>query len=413
MKNKTSAHLTRSRVLLFIVTLLFVGCVGLVGSSVSVHADLAMARTTTQQTAPAAPRAAAQPTPAEKTVEQVQKNIQVLNGLPASQLVPVMNYMGSSLGVKCTFCHLKKGDDWDFVSDEKPEKGAAREMIKMTQGINKANFKGNPAVGCFTCHRGHDHPVRVPQLPIAAPTPFFDSVETPAASKETPPTADQILAKYTEALGGSATIEKLKTRSMKGTFVTSGGITLGYELQQTAPDKVYMILNTPRQGMIERGFDGQIGWEKSGRGIRELHDEELFVLRRYPDLFKDIKLQGQFARLSFGGKETIDGKEVFVLRGMGIDGKGERLYFDTQSGLLLRRVTSTPTVVGLIPEQVDYDDYREVDGMKLPFTIRINSIDSFWSSTRKFTEIKLNTPVDEKKFTRPAATPAPAASPKP
>jgi hypothetical protein len=137
------------------------------------------------------------------------------------------------------------------------------------------------------------------------------------------------------------------------------------------------------------------------------------MLRRYPDLFKDIKLQGQFTRLSFGGKETIDGKEVFVLRGMGADGKGERLYFDAQSGLLLRRVTSTPTMVGLIPEQVDYDDYRDVDGMKVPFTIRVSSIDSFWSSTRKFTEIKLNTPVDETKFTKPAAPPAPSASPKP
>ena len=60
--------------------------------------------------------------PADKTVEQVQKNIQVLTGLPAPQLVPVMNYMASSLGVKCTFCHVKQGDKWDFVSDEKPER---------------------------------------------------------------------------------------------------------------------------------------------------------------------------------------------------------------------------------------------------------------------------------------------------
>jgi hypothetical protein len=351
--------------------------------------------------------ATTQAAPAEKTVEQVEKNIQVLTGLPQSQLVPVMNYMGSSLGVKCTFCHVKNGDKWDFVSDAKPEKGSAREMIKMVQGINKGSFKGNPAIGCFTCHRGSEHPARVPQLPIAAPTPFAETAET--APKATPPTADQILAKYTEALGGSAVIEKLKTRSMKGTWLTSDGITLGYEVYQSAPDKLFTILNTPKQGVFERGFDGKTAWEKSSRGVRDLEGTQLFYLKRYPDLFRDIKLQGQFSRIGYGGKEKIDGKDVYVLRGIGVDGKGERLYFDAQTGLLVRRITSTTTIVGLIPEQVDYEDYREVDGMKLPFTIRITAIDSFWSSTRKFTEIKLNVPVDETKFNKPPVPP-PAAS---
>ncbi len=186
----------------------------------------------------------------------------------------------------------------------------------------------------------------------------------------------------------------------------------GYEVYQTAPDKIYTVLNTPKQGVIERGSDGKTAWEKSTRGLRDLEGIELFYLRRYPDLFKDIKLQGQFTRLSYGGKEQIDGKDVYVLRGMGVDGKGERLYFDAQTGLLVRRVTSTTTMVGLIPEQVDYEDYRDVDGMKLPFTIRISSIDSFYSSTRKFTEIKLNVPVDETKFNKPPAPP-PATTPTP
>lgn len=406
MNNMITSHLTRLRLLGFCVSLLSIASLSIVISAEAGYLTQTAAQTPTGTQA----TAIAQIGPAEKTVEQVQKNIQVLNGLPQSQLVPVMNYMGSSLGVKCTFCHVKTGDNWDFVSDAKPEKGSAREMIKMVQGINKANFKGNPAISCFTCHRGSEHPARVPQLPIAAPTPFAETAGT--TPKETPPTADQILAKYTEALGGSAVIEKLKTRSMKGTWLTSDGVTLGYEVYQTAPDRLFTILNTPRQGNFERGFDGKIAWEKSSRGVRELAGTQLFYLRRYPDLFRDIKLQGQFSRLSYGGKEKIDGKDVFVLRGIGLDGKGERLYFDAQTGLLVRRITSTTTIVGLIPEQVDYEDYRDVDGMKVPFTIRITAIDSFWSSTRKFTEIKLNVPVDETKFKKPPA-PAPVVSPSP
>jgi hypothetical protein len=399
MKNKITTHLTRPRILVFCISLLSIACVSIIGS-----VEAGRLLSSPEQTA-----VTTQAAPAEKTVEQVQKNIQVLTGLPQSQLIPVMNYMASSLGVRCTYCHVRKDDKWDFVADEKPEKGTAREMIKMVQGINKGNFKGNPAVGCFTCHRGSNSPVRVPQLPIAAPTPFADSAET--ATKETPPTADQILAKYTEALGGSAAIEKLKTRSMKGTWLTSDGITLGYEVYQAAPDKLYTILNTPKQGVFERGFNGQTAWEKSSRGVRDLEGTELFYLKRYPNLFKDIKLQGQFTRLSFARKDKIDGKDVYLLVGMGVDGKGERLYFDAQTGLLVRRITSTTTVVGLIPEQVDYEDYRDVDGLKVPFTIRITAIDSFWSSTRKFTEIKLNVPVDETKFNKPPPASPPAATP--
>ena len=400
MKNKVTAHITRIRILVSCISLLAVAGMSIVAS---VEAELTMSRL--QQTAPPI-----QTTPVEKTVEQVQKNIQVLNGLPQSQLLSVMNYMGSSLGVRCTYCHVRKDDKWDFVADEKPEKGTAREMIRMVQAINKGTFKGNPAVGCFTCHRGSNSPVRVPQLPIAVPTPFAETAAT--KPKETPPTADQILARYTEALGGSAAIEKLKTRSMKGTWLTSDGITLGYEVYQAAPDKLLTILNTPKQGVFERGFDGHAAWEKSSRGVRDLEGTQLFYLKRYPNLFKDIKLQGQFTRLSFNRKDKIDGKDVYLLVGLGVDGKGERLYFDAQTGLLLRRITSTATIVGLIPEQVDYDDYRDVDGLKVPFTIRITAIDPFWSSTRKFTEIKLNVPVDETKFNKPAAPP-PAPSPTP
>lgn len=407
MKNKITAHITRLRILVFCVSLLTLASVTLVGSAEAGYfmQNPKPAAATTQATS------TVQTAPAEKTVEQVQKNIQVLTGLPQAQLIPVMNYMGSSLGVKCTFCHVKNGDKWDFVSDEKPEKGSAREMIKMVGGINKGNFKGNPAVGCITCHRGSEHPVRVPQLPIAASTPFEEKpAATATATKETPPTADQILAKYTEALGGSAVIEKLKTRSMKGSWITADGISLGYEVYQTAPDKIYTVLNTPKQGVFERGYDGKTAWERSSQGVRDLGGTPLIYLKRYPDLFKDIKLQGQFTRLSYRGKDKIDGKDVNLLIGLGVDGKGERLYFDAQTGLLVRRITSTTTMVGLIPEQVDYEDYRDVDGMKVPFTIRVTSIDSFWSSTRKFTEIKLNAPLDETKFNKP---PSPPPAPKP
>src|SRR5215831_12218002 len=94
--------------------------------------------------------------PPEKTTEQVQKNIKVLTGLPQSQLIPVMNFMATSLGRRCNYCHVNNNGQWDYASDEKQEKNTAREMIKLVLDVNKNSFKGNTEVSCFTCHRGRN-----------------------------------------------------------------------------------------------------------------------------------------------------------------------------------------------------------------------------------------------------------------
>ena len=124
-------------------------------AALTIFIDLSNARgaldkETTQTAAPAAPQ--------EKTVEQVQKNIKVLTGLPQSQLIPVMNFFAASMGRRCNFCHVNKNGQWDYVSDEKPEKNTAREMITMVLDVNKTTFKGVVEVSCYTCHRGHVMP---------------------------------------------------------------------------------------------------------------------------------------------------------------------------------------------------------------------------------------------------------------
>lgn len=354
---------------------------------------------TRAQNPPVASQTAA---PTEKTVEQVQTNIQVLKGLPASQLTPVMNYMAASLGVRCNYCHVNKDGKWDYASDEKGEKKSAREMITMVVGINKNSFHGNPEVSCYTCHRGRTSVAHTLSMPLPTPEPRPSQAPATSGSAPANPTADQILEKYYQAIGGSAAIDKLKSRVMKGTLVANNGNELGYELDQSGPDSVLAILTTPQAGVIERGFDGAIGWEKSARGIRDLGVDETGYLRRYPALYTDIKLKEQFSRISFGGKPKIDGRDVYALRATTTGGKREQLFFDVETGLLVRRTTSTTTLIGTIPEQVDFSDYRDVDGLKLPFTIRVSTVDPTYSVVRKFTEIKLNVPVDPKRFSKPA-----------
>jgi photosynthetic reaction center cytochrome c subunit len=354
---------------------------------------------TSAQTPPSASQTAA---PAEPTVEQNHKNIQVLKGLPESQLIPVMNFMGASLGVRCNYCHVNNNGTWDYASDEKGEKKSAREMITMVTGINKNSFRGNPEVSCYTCHRGRTAVAHTVSMPLPTPEPRPSPAPSPNASvqQQANPTAEQIIDKYYEAIGGAAAIDKLKSRVMKGTLIANNGNELGYELYQSGPDSVVAVLNA-QTGVFERGFDGAEGWEKSARGIRKMADGEVYYLRRYPNLYQDIKLKGQFSRVTFGGKQKIDDRDVYLLRATATNGKREALFFDAVTGLLVRRSTSTTTPVGNIPEQVDFSDYRDVDGMKLPFTIRTSVVDPTYSVVRKFTEIKLNVPIDPKRFNKP------------
>jgi hypothetical protein len=338
--------------------------------------------------------------PTEKTVEQVQKNIQVLKGLPQSQLIPVMNFMSASLGVRCNYCHVNNQDTWDFASDEKAEKKTAREMIAMVMGINKSNFRGNPEVSCYTCHRGRTSVVHTLSVPLPTPEPRPAPAPSPSTPQAANPTAEQIFDKYYQAIGGTEAIEKLKSRVMTGTLVTGQG-EVGYTLTQSGPDSVHAVLTTP-QGVLERALTGTAGWEKSSRGVRELSEGEVSYIRRYSLLYADLKLKDQFSRISFGGKQKIDERDVYVVRGTTTAGKRETLFFEVESGLLVRRTNSTVTPVGTIPEQVDFADYKEVDGMKLPFTIRFSAVDPSYSGVRKFTQIKLNVPVDPKQFNKPA-----------
>lgn len=368
---------------------LFLSIIVLVGSVVIINTSAQ------NPTTPAAP------TSTEATVEQAHKNIQVFKGLPESQLLPVMNYMAASLGVRCNYCHVNNAGNWDYASDEKAEKKTAREMITMVMGVNKNNFRGNPEVSCYTCHRGRTQVVHTLSVPLPTPEPRPSPAPSPTTPRPPNPTAEQILDKYYQALGGAAAIEKLQSRVSKGTLINNAGVEIGYELNQSGPDSALAVLTTPQAGVIERGFNGTKGWEKTARGVRDLTDAELSYLRRYSLLYNDIKLRDQFSRVSFGGKQKIDGRDVYALRATTTGGKRETLFFDVETGLLVRRTSATTTPVGTIPEQVDFADYKDVDGMKLPFTVRFSSVEPTYSAVRKYTEIKLNVSVDPKRFNKP------------
>lgn len=128
---------------------------------------------------------------------------------------------------------------------------------------------------------------------------------------------------------------------------------------------------------------------------------ELAVLKQTADLYEVIKVKESPPGMKVTGIERIGGRESYVLESAKANNIVEKLYFDVDTDLLVRKLTLTNTVLVPIPEQIDFEDYREVDGVKLPFVIRISNIDPYFNSTRRFTEIKHNVPIDDARFDLP------------
>jgi hypothetical protein len=341
----------------------------------------------------------------EVLAEQRYKNIQVLKGVPESQVIPMMQFMASSLGVNCAHCHVNNNGNWEFEKDDKPAKQTARRMIQMTFDINKGNSDvlGGARVTCFTCHRGSTDPVNIPKLPIALSE--GPGLGPGRRSEDTAlPTAQQVVDKYLQAIGGAAAAERLKTRVMKGSLIGQDGKAVPFEIHLQAPDKVLTIISGP-QGTITQALNGKTGWMKTTKEQRELRPNEISRFRAVAQAFEAVQVKEAAANMRVVRREKIGDREAYVVVWPINEQRVQRLYFDTQTGLLLRVVTYMNTALGPIPSQTDFEDYRDVGGVKLPFMLRQSSVDARSDTTRKFDEMKANVPANDAQFNPPATTP--------
>ena len=319
-----------------------------------------------------------------ETAGQKFKNIKVLNDMPADQLGKVMNIFSASLNVKCNFCHV----EGDFAKDGKEEKETARQMIKMNLELNKNYFDNRPEISCNTCHNGKTHPQSLPNLnPVA--------IEERPKQPEKKPTVDEILDRYMQALGGRENIGKISTRSIKASRVEPDGKTVEPEEILQKGGKLLVSTAYPKT-VVSEAFDGTNAWKRAGVNNIVLKTEEAEQIKRNAQFLAATDLKTVYQKLDFRFVDKIGDKEVYLLTGTLADNSRERLYFDAQTGLLVRRIALTPTVLGNFQYQVDYSDYRDFGGVKLPTTMRVAVPNISW--TRQISEVKSNLPIDDAKF---------------
>ena len=348
------------------------------------------------------PRAAAAPAPAPADpgslpAGQVFKNLKVLEDVPASEMGPIMHVMRASLGVRCDYCHVLAGDRYDL--DTIPAKETSREMLRMVFAINKEHFGGRSEVTCETCHNGHPEPARAPAVErgfILGPVPPPPPVKLP--------TATELLDRYIQALGGRPALEAVKSRVSRGTLLHLGVVGAGtpgmhgvnrgqedpVEIVESLPDHAVMTFGPPNAQIVET-FDGPSVRIKTPAGERPAKPEELAHLVGRFDLRRELKLRDRADSSRVVGKDKIDGKDVYLLRTRMPDGTAALLAFDAETGLLRRQTVLRPTVVGPDPERTDYEDYREVGGVKVPFFVNYMPLDDFHSgNTRKLSDVRIN-----------------------
>jgi len=344
------------------------------------------------QTAPPAQTATSA---SPKKAEEQFKNIQTLKGIPADQIIPSMQFITASLGVECEFCHVRGA----FEKDDKKEKQTARKMIDMMFAINKNNFEGHREVTCYSCHRGSPEPLATPIISAEETKPVTrDGDKDKEENKPAGPAADQLLDKYVQALGGATAIDKVTSQLEKGT-IDIGGKSFPIDIY-TKEGKRASFVHMP-EGDNATIFNGQEGWLGApGRAPREMHGPDIDSAAMDADLHLSTHLKQMFTEMQTKGTEKVGDRDTYVVVGRRADKPPIRLYFDQQSGLLLRLVRYGETVLGRLPTQIDYADYRDVNGVKTPF--RFTQARPSGRFTIQVSEAKDNVPVDDAQFAKPA-----------
>jgi hypothetical protein len=331
--------------------------------------------------------------------EKVFKNIQVLKGISSDQLIPAMQFITASLGVGCNYCHVPD----HFDQDDKKPKQIARDMMRMMFAIDKDSFAGNREVTCYSCHRGSLRPEGIPMVGAEAqPKPGAAAVPTEEKLRVNMPAADQLIDNYIRALGGAAAIERITSREESGS-TTVGGKAIRFERFDQEPDKQTVIRHLPAgDGMTV--INGREGWSSMpGQPVRDMHGADLAAAQIDADLHFSLHIKQTFAELRVEDPENIGNREAYVVSGITNGQPPVKFYFDEQSGLLQRLVRFAPSPLGLVPTQIDYDDYRNVDGVEIPFRTIVAQPGE--SSIFQVEQVRQNIPIDGAKFAKPAPPP--------
>ena len=348
--------------------------------------------------------AAQQPAPAP-LAGTTRPNLRVLQTLPEAQLFPLMNLVATSLGVRCDYCHVQESPNltrtpanaggWVWARDDKPTKRKAREMMQMVVELNAARFGGEHRVTCFTCHQGTTKPARTPPLP---PPPDLGGARTPTPTPLPP--VERVWTNYVNAVGQAGAAAPGTGTIYSGWDERPEGRYGKLEIAVTA-DRYRLTLSNADGTKTIQGLDSLGVWVVANDSVRRLSSpSDLARMRRIAMRYRPLK--DRPADLKVVGIEHIAGRDAYVATARIDSTTTWTGYFDVVTGLLRREMIATETLLLPLQDQVDYDDYREVSGVQLPFLVRTTTGAPYDLVTRTFLQIRHNVPVADSLLRPPA-----------
>jgi photosynthetic reaction center cytochrome c subunit len=336
--------------------------------------------------------------------EQVFKNVQVLKGIPVNEFMGTMGVFSAALGMSCEDCHAAGDADWSVYAKDSPRKQMARVMVTMMATINKTHFRGRQVVTCYTCHRGSARPRNTADLAELYGTP--PGVDPNGVFEQAPnaPAADQVLDKYIQAIGGAQRAAALKSYVARGTSSGYGPENEPRPVEIYArPGQRTTIIHTSA-GDSTTTFDGKGGWIAAPFrpvAVLALSDQDLDGLKLDADLAFPGGIKQTLTKWRVGLPTVIDDREMQVVQGTTARGATGTLYFDMETGLLRRQVRYVDSPVGRLPTQTDYEEYREVAGVKMPVRWTVTWLDG--RDVFEIKDVQPNVTIDAARFARPSA----------
>jgi zinc protease len=238
-----------------------------------------------------------------------------------------------------------------------------------------------------------------------------------AAQEAAPPslTADQIIEKSIEASGGRKAMQGMT--SMWGRVHVENSMQNMHgdiEYYTKAPNKRLVVVRIEDLGELRQGFDGVNGWVSMGeQGVGDMNAEQLAAFKREAAFNPMLNWRELYPKAKLRGKEMVGDREAYAIEMTAADGKTEVHYYDAETFLLVRQQGVRETPQGPQRITLDYQDYRDVSGLKMPFLMKQTM--AAGGAISRTEEMKVNVPIDDAMFTKPwpLAGPAPAPAQKP
>ena len=210
------------------------------------------------------------------------------------------------------------------------------------------------------------------------------------------PPLETILANYVAAIGGRDAQRRITSRVSKGR-VDVPGVSFGgkVEIYTKAPNKSLTMMAIEPGDLLEEGFDGRTHWIRTPKGVEFAKDADRVRLIDF-DFYWDTKLPELYSRLRVVRKTKDSFRNVYVVEAVSRGASPEILYFEVESGLLVRRDVTRKGPEGWQRAEIYLNDWREIDGIKLPF--KVTQIFPQMRIAVTFEEFKHNVPIDDARF---------------